>query len=160
MPQPPLAPKTSDSHSRPWLQCRSGPQSPLAPNNSPLAPTISPLALAAIGRMVLVSNLSSTSAAQLYGCSRQCGRPVGARCSMGFGPNPLINGLIQHTFKFNILFLEKIHSNTLWPDKTLSFSSQVTMMFQKEEKNSKTKKNQSEIFNWGLPCQARQAKKN
>ena len=69
MPQPPLAPKTSNSHSRPWLQCRSGPQpslapnnSPLAPNNSPLAPTISPLALAAIGQMALVSNLSSTSA--------------------------------------------------------------------------------------------------
>ena len=32
------------------------------PNNSPLGPTISPLALAAIGRMALVSNLSSTSA--------------------------------------------------------------------------------------------------
>ena len=62
MPQPPLAPKTSNSHSRPWLQCRSGPQPPLAPNNSPLAPTISPLALAAIGQMALVSNLSSTSA--------------------------------------------------------------------------------------------------
>ena len=45
--------------------------------------------------------------AQLYDCGRQCGRPVGARCSMGFGPNPLINGLLQHTFKLNILFLEK-----------------------------------------------------
>ena len=26
---------------------------------------------------------------------------------MGFGPNPLTNGLILHTFKVNILFLEK-----------------------------------------------------
>ena len=62
MPKPPLAPKTSNSHSSPWLQCRSGPQPPLVPNNSPLAPTISPLALASIGRMALVSNLYSTSA--------------------------------------------------------------------------------------------------
>ena len=37
--------------------------------------------------------------AQYYGRSRQCGRPVGAQCSMGLGRNPLINGLIQHTFK-------------------------------------------------------------
>jgi len=44
---------------------------------------------------------------QFYGCSRQCGRLVRARCSMELGWNPLINGLIQHTFKFNILFLEK-----------------------------------------------------
>ena len=42
---------------------------------------------------------------QLYGCSRQCGRPVGAQCSMGFGLNPLINGLIRHTFKFNTFFV-------------------------------------------------------
>ena len=62
MPQPPLAPKTSNSHSRPWLQSRSGPQPPLAPYNPPLAATISPLALAAIGRMALAVNLSSTSA--------------------------------------------------------------------------------------------------
>ena len=53
---------------------------------------------------VLYNLVQST---QLYGCSRQCGCPVGARCSIGFGPNPLINGLIQHTFKFNIFFLEK-----------------------------------------------------
>ena len=45
--------------------------------------------------------------AHFYGRSRQCGRPVGARCSMGLGRNPLINGLIQHTFKINFLFLEK-----------------------------------------------------
>ena len=45
--------------------------------------------------------------AQLYECSRQCSCLVLARCSMGFGPNPKINGLLQHTFKFNILFLEK-----------------------------------------------------
>ena len=44
-----------------------------------------------------------TKPTQLYECSRQCSRPVLARCSMGFGPNPLINGLILH-----ILFLEKI----------------------------------------------------
>ena len=28
---------------------------------------------------------------RLYGRSRQCGRPVGAPCSMGLGRNPLIN---------------------------------------------------------------------
>ena len=68
MPQPPLAPKTSNSHSRPWLQWRSGPQPPLALTISPLALTILPLALtilplalAAIGQMALLSNLSSTS---------------------------------------------------------------------------------------------------
>ena len=44
---------------------------------------------------------------QLNECSRQCSCLVLARCSMGFGPNPLINGLILHTFKLNILFLEK-----------------------------------------------------
>ena len=49
---------------------------------------------------------------QLYECSRQCSRPVLAQCSMGFGPNPKINGLIQHTFKLNIFFFGKIHSNT------------------------------------------------
>ena len=38
---------------------------------------------------------------QYYGRSRQCGCPVGARCSMGLGKNPLINSLIQHTFKLN-----------------------------------------------------------
>ena len=51
---------------------------------------------------------------------------------MGFGPNPLINGLIQHTFKLSILFFRKIHSNTFWRDKTFIFSSQVTMMFQEK----------------------------
>ena len=30
---------------------------------------------------------------QLNECSRQCSRPVLARCSMGFAPNPLINGV-------------------------------------------------------------------
>ena len=44
---------------------------------------------------------------QFYGRSRQCGRLVGAPCSMGLGRNPLINGLIQHTFKINFLFVEK-----------------------------------------------------
>ena len=44
----------------------------------------------------------------LYGRSTQCGRSVGAQCSMGLRQNPLINGLIQPTFKLNILFLEKI----------------------------------------------------
>ena len=44
---------------------------------------------------------------QLNECSRQCSRPVLDQCSMGFGPNPLINGLILNTFKLNILFLEK-----------------------------------------------------
>ena len=103
---------------------------------------------------------SQASYAQLYDCSRQCGRPVRAQCSMGFGPNPLINGLIQHSFKLNILFLErKKHSNTFWPDETFSYWSQVTMMFQKKIffKNKKIRVS----FSIGvLPCQARQAKKN
>ena len=41
---------------------------------------------------------------QFYGCSRKCGRPVRARCSMELGLNPLINGLIQLTLKLNISF--------------------------------------------------------
>ena len=64
---------------------------------------------------VIFSNLDIfplEALACLYGCSRQCGRPVGAPCSMGLGRNPLINGLIQHTFKFNFLLVEKIHINT------------------------------------------------
>ena len=58
---------------------------------------------------------------KLYGCSRQCSRPVLARCSMGFGPNPLINGLIQHTLKLNILFLEKFTVIHFDQTKLLSF---------------------------------------
>ena len=42
----------------------------------------------------------------LYGCSRQAGRPVGALIEWEFHSNPLINGLIQHTFKINLLFVE------------------------------------------------------
>ena len=45
--------------------------------------------------------------AQLYGRSRQCNCPVGARGSMGLGWNQLINSLSQHTFKLNILFVDK-----------------------------------------------------
>ena len=45
---------------------------------------------------------------QYYGRIRQWGRPVGARYSMGLGRNPLINGLIQHTFNLNFLFVEKL----------------------------------------------------
>ena len=58
---------------------------------------------------------------------------------MGFGPNPLINGLIQNIFKLNIFFFWKIQSNTFWLVKTFIFSSQVTMMFQKQRfvKNKK-----------------------
>ena len=44
---------------------------------------------------------------QYYGRSIQCDCPIGARCSMGLGRNPLINGLIQHTFKLDFLFVEK-----------------------------------------------------
>ena len=76
---------------------------------------------------------------QLYGCSRQCSRPVLARCSMGFTPNPLINGLILHTFKLNILFLEKcalIHFD--WTN-FLSFHHKSPWCFRKKD-FSKTKK--------------------
>ena len=45
--------------------------------------------------------------AQFYGCSRECGHPVGAQGSMGVGRNTLITGLIQHNFKLNFYFLEK-----------------------------------------------------
>ena len=31
----------------------------------------------------------------------------GAQCSIRLDPNPLINGLIQHTFKINFNFVEK-----------------------------------------------------
>ena len=41
---------------------------------------------------------------QLYGRSRQCGRPVGALIEWEFHSNPLINGLIQHTFKINFFY--------------------------------------------------------
>ena len=41
---------------------------------------------------------------QFYGRS---GRPVRARCSMGLGRKPLLNGLIHHTFKISFLFVEK-----------------------------------------------------
>ena len=44
---------------------------------------------------------------QFYGRSRQCGPLAGAQFSMGLGRNPLINGLIQHTFQINFLFVEK-----------------------------------------------------
>ena len=46
-------------------------------------------------------------ATQFYGRSRQCGHPVRARCSLGLGRNPLINGLFQHTLKINFLFVKK-----------------------------------------------------
>ena len=78
--------------------------------------------------------------------------------SMGFGPNPLINGLIQHTFKLNILFLEKIHSNTFWLDKTFSCSSQVTMMF-KNFSFLKTKKNRVRFSIGGFPPKPAKQKK-
>ena len=85
------------------------------------------------GTLIVIFSTSrpGQSQAQLYDCSRQCSRPVLAQCSMGFGPNPLINGLIQHTLKLNILFLEKF--TVIHFDQTkLFFSSQVTMMFQKK----------------------------
>ena len=42
---------------------------------------------------------------QYYSRSRQCGRPVGIRPELV--RNPIINVLIQHTFKLNFLFVEK-----------------------------------------------------
>ena len=53
------------------------------------------------------TNLLSYLWTRRYGCSRQCSRPVWAWCSMRIGRYPIINGLILHTFKLNILFLEK-----------------------------------------------------
>ena len=79
---------------------------------------------------------------------------------MGFGPNPLINGLILHTFKLNIYLniSRKIPSNTFWLDKTFIFLSQVTMMFQKK-RFSKNKKNQSEISIVDFPAKPAKQKK-
>ena len=45
--------------------------------------------------------------------------------------NPLINSLIKHSLKLNILFFGKIQSNTFWLNKTFSCWSQVTMMYKK-----------------------------
>ena len=59
------------------------------------------------GKCVKQAKKTYAYSSQYYGCSRQYGRPVGARCSMGLVRNPLINGLIKHTFKFNFLFVEK-----------------------------------------------------
>ena len=50
----------------------------MAPNNSPLAPTILPLALAAIGWMALVSNISSTSADVVVQSDASAIRPMAA----------------------------------------------------------------------------------
>ena len=47
----------------------------------------------------------SVQSTQLYGRSRQCGRPVGALIEWEFHSNPLIIGLIQHTFKINLLYV-------------------------------------------------------
>ena len=63
----------------------------------------------------------NTVQAQLYGCSRQCSRPALAQCSMGFGPNALIKGLIQHNFKLNILFKRKFTVIHFDQTKLLSF---------------------------------------
>ena len=78
---------------------------------------------------------------------------------MELGWNPIINGLIQHTFKLNILFLEKNHSNTFLPDKTISCWSQVTMMFKKKRFYENQKK-RCEIFKCGPPRQACRVKKS
>ena len=86
---------------------------------------------------------------QFYGRNRQCGHPVGAQCSMGLGRNPLINGLIQHTFKINFLLVAKIPSNTFQLDKTFPCWSQVTMLF-KNFLFFLTKKNEPD-FQLGTP---------
>ena len=78
--------------------CRPAPPRP-SPRHSPPPP-----ARSSAGRPGWTVVTVSTT----YGRSRQCGRPVGARCSMGLGRNPLIHGLIQHAFKINFLFVEKI----------------------------------------------------
>ena len=51
--------------------------------------------------------LQPAQQAQFYGRIRQCGRLVRAQCSMGLGRNPIINSLIQYTFKINFVFVEK-----------------------------------------------------
>ena len=95
--------------------------------------------------------------ARLYGRSRQCSRPVGARWSMGLGRNQLINGLIQHTFKLNILFLQKYTVISFDSTKLFPVDHKSPWCFRK--KIFWNQKNWSEIFYWGPTRQSRQAKK-
>ena len=72
--------------------------------------TIGPVTWSNKGRLTFLVQYVFSSfygITQSYGHSTQCGRPVGARCSMGLGRNPLINGSIQHTFKLNFLLVEQ-----------------------------------------------------
>ena len=56
----------------------------------------------------------SNANSQFYGRSRQCGRPVVAWCSFGLVRNPLINGLIQHTFILVLTRKPKNASKRVW----------------------------------------------
>ena len=91
-----------------------------------------------LGRFRLFVAISMCLCAHLYGRSRQCGRPVGARCSMGLGQKPLTNGLIWHTFKLNIIFLEKFTEILL--DWTKHFFLLITSHHDVLEKKKKFEK--------------------
>ena len=93
----------------------------------------------------------------IYGRSRQCGRPVGAGCSMGLGRNLLINGLIQHTFKIFFLYVEKFTVIPFYWTKLFPVDKKSPWCFRK--KIFWKQKIESQIFNWGPPRQAHQAKK-
>ena len=74
---------------------------------------------------------------------------------MGIYFKPLINGLTQHTFKINFLFVEKFPVGF---DATFSWWLQVTTMFKKKKIFWKKKKIESDFPLWPPPRQARQAK--
>ena len=62
------------------------------------------------------NNSRNICVTQFYDFSRQCGRPVGAQCSIGFGRYPLINGvktILLTLFFFKIPDL--VHRRTLAP---------------------------------------------
>ena len=60
--------------------------------------------------------------------------------------------------QYKFLICRKIPSNTFWLYKTCSCWSQFNLMFKKKD-FKKIQKKWSQILNWGLPRQARQAKK-
>ena len=76
----------------------------------------------------------------------------------GIRPEPTNKRFNSAYLEIKYLISRKIHSFTFWLDKTFSCWSQVTMMF-KQKDFLKTKKIKVRLFDWGPPCQARQAKK-
>ena len=104
------------------------------------------------------SKKTSSQRAQFYGRSKQCGCPVGARCSMGLGWYPLMNSLIQHTFKINFLFVEIFPILHFDLTKLFPVDQKSTCCFRKKKKKKYENKKSQLDFQLGTPRQARQAK--